>query len=36
MAKVGYYMPRFGVIDSDIGGNNASELAIDLFDRYNP
>lgn len=34
--KVGYYMPRFGVIDSDIGSNNASELAIDLFDRYNP
>ena len=34
--KVGYYMPRFGVIESDIGGNNASELAKDLFDRYNP
>ena len=35
-AKVGYYMPRFGVIESDIGGNNASELAKDLFNRYNP
>ena len=34
--KVGYYMTRFGVIESDIGRNNASELAIDLFDRYNP
>lgn len=35
-SKVGYYMPRFGVIESDIGRNNASELAKDLFDRYNP
>jgi len=36
LKKGTYNITRFGVIESDIGRNNASELAIDLFDRYNP
>lgn len=30
------YMARFGVIDSDIGPNTASKLAVNLYQLYNP
>jgi|TARA_R100000482_G_scaffold77572_1_gene30254 hypothetical protein len=36
LSKAEFSIPRFGIIKSDIGRNNSAELAIDLFDKYNP